>query len=431
VVHLNRDRWTLPDWTPQPRPQGNPSPLPVVRRAPSRDLEGLSESELEDLARGGPQVLDVVAEHPGWRWVRFMHRAPTATAVALCASGWWHPEPMDGLDLCRLRGTGWWVLEVASPRQWCVGYRFTEYAGDGAPPWWDTGLKNAHSTLELVADRANPLHLVVKQGAAVSRLHVPSRSALPEDVPAPAEALFSHPWAWPSAHVGQVPTVSGEPRTWWWAPEDAAEEPEGLAVLVFFDGEEHVLRHETQRFLAAAIDEGLLPPVLAVFVESGERRAEVLGVPGGRAAWVTGTLVPRLAEHGLRRPDGGRIRISRDPRRRIVTGASFGGLSTLFAVAADPGTVGAGIVQSPSLWRFPGQRFDLVLRDAQRRRGRLRLSMAAGSFEGDMLPMARRLHSDCAAQGLDVGPEVRAMAGGHDWAWWIPDAVHEAARMLG
>ncbi|MCQ9367684.1 alpha/beta hydrolase-fold protein [Brevibacterium sp. 91QC2O2] len=433
-------------WRPGPRPR-------VVHRVPVRSRA--LTAPLHDVPSSAPEVLGPVEGSAGTQvWVRFLHFAPDARAVALAPSGWWNPDPVDALDLHPVGGTGWFVAEVAAPADWIAGYRFAEYRGRADPPWWTTGLKRLeHPDVRMSADCANPRRLTVKGGARTSLICVSAINAAAH----PVLDLFLTPESWPE-HVqvhrlgddtggpigppGKGPgDMDGGPAVWWWAASSAGTRETPL--IVFFDGEAHVRNHDTPRFLAAAVEAGLLPPVAAVFVESGPNRAQVLGVPGGRAQWVARTLVPRLLNTGLESLGTGRVRISRDPLQRIVTGSSFGGLSTLFTLATDPGACGTGIVQSPSLWRYPEGDFAELLARAlargavpksQRKPGgtsaRMRLRLAAGRFEGNAVARCAGLHAELGGLGLEVGPAVTAVSGGHDWSWWIPHSIAQAAELL-
>lgn len=135
------------------------------------------------------------------------------------------------------------------------------------------------------------------------------------------------------------------------------------------DGRQHTELLGTPTLIRRGVAAGLLPPLAAVFIESGPRRDETLGVPGGQAQWIAEHLAPRLRTEGLgsrgRADDtstaqvdarlGGisPVTIDPDPARTVVTGSSFGGLTALFVVSRAPGVIGTAIAQWVSLWRYP------------------------------------------------------------------------------
>ena len=107
-----------------------------------------------------------------------------------------------------------------------------------------------------------------------------------------------------------------------------------MPLVVLTDAQAHLDVLDTPGLLATATREGRLPPVIAVFIDAWPNRAEQLGVPGGQAAWIVEKLLPTLHRQGLTDPTTGEYwRIDPDPRRTILTGASFGGLTALFALS--------------------------------------------------------------------------------------------------
>ncbi|UQN29507.1 alpha/beta hydrolase [Brachybacterium kimchii] len=394
-----------PEWEPLPRPTDAPVQRVRVVRA---------EQHPAASAPGGAAV-EVLAREDDRAIVRLQHRAPGARAVAAQINGWWHPDPPDGLDLIS-QGDGWFTGVLSVPGDLCATISFLEHQGDdGAsaePPWWSDGLKGKRTgapsrpqarpsgslVLDLVRDRVGDSH---------------APSSLP---------------------VHELATAAGEPRTRWCTigvdrgngeeGEDGEEGADGalppsvLPLLVVTDGEAHLDRLDTPGVLAEAVRAGELPPLRAVFIDAWPERARDLGVPGGQAAWIADTLVPRL-------------RPTPDPRRTVVTGSSFGGLTSLFALARAPHRIGAAIAQSVSLWRYPHLALAAPLRAALRSTapGSVRIRLHAGHFEGTMGEAAREL-ADAVSDGTGATIPVRMHRGGHDWAWWQPAMVEELAALL-
>lgn len=207
-------------------------------------------------------------------------------------------------------------------------------------------------------------------------------------------------------------------QCWSWTASDGAD---SLPLLVVTDGRAHVEELGTHRVLQAAVDRGVLPPVAAIFLDSGPDRATDLGVPGGQARWIGEELVPALRREGV---DGRRI--TTDPDRTVVCGSSFGGLTALFAAARTPDVVAAGVVQSPSFWRSPEGAFLPPLLAADRRHP-LHLRLQAGTEEG-LVPATEAVTVALVEGGVDATFAPRS--GGHDWAWWVPGLVEGAADLL-
>ncbi|MFC0674751.1 alpha/beta hydrolase [Brachybacterium hainanense] len=411
-------------WEPLPRPADRGAPLRIPRAAAAPEVLPAGAR-----LREGPQVLGP-ASAEGMLLVRFRHRAPEARAVALQASGWWRVDPVDACDL-QAAGSSWWEGTFVVPAQWRATYAFLEHLGPGDPPWWKEGLRLPAARWGTGPGEA--------AGAAVRLSHGAVRGgrrpvvSLPDDGPfgpvtgrvSPtlhtlergAEEPAVHLWISESSGLGSLEAVARAAAGGPGGPGSAARAVAELPLLIVLDGFDHADRLGTPARLERAVRERALPPLVAVFVDSGPRRAEVLGVPGGHARWIAEVLLPRLRERGL----------GADASRTVITGSSFGGLTSLFALALAPGRIGAAIAQSVSLWRYPEGALLAPLREATAGRGS-RLRLQAGTFEGTMAQDAERLVAALRAGGADASLEV--VPGGHDWAWWQPLALRELARLL-
>jgi enterochelin esterase family protein len=123
--------------------------------------------------------------------------------------------------------------------------------------------------------------------------------------------------------------------------------------------------------------------------------------------------------------------VSHDPRRTVVTGASFGGLTALFALARAPQSIGAASAQSVSLWRYPAGALAQPMADALTAGPLMpRIRLHAGRYEGSMGARARDLAEDLAQRTGHRVP-VRMHSGGHDWAWWQPALIEDLIEFLG
>jgi enterochelin esterase-like enzyme len=395
-------------WQPLPRREGTAPRTRIVRRD---EVEGGRGEE-------GPRVLRAEGDSA---LVRFRHHAPAARAVALQAGGWWHPEPRDGCDL-RPTGDGWWEGIFAVPADWRATYGYVEHEGEGEPPWWESGLRSPGATV--VTDLSNPRRHRAARGGVLRAV-----VSVPDDGPFTAGLLRDHE---PSPLLHTLRTSAAEPLTRWWAsrPDDPGCEEldpaRPLPLLVVTDGLQHVDQLGTPARLRRGVTAGLLPPLAAVFVESGPHRAAALGGPGGHARWIAETLLPRLRAQGL--GDGlSPVRLAPESARTVVAGVGLGGLTALFAVARAPELISTAIAQSVPLARFPQGALVDPLRTADRRRP-LRLRLHAGGFEGPLAEQAGGLVTALRADDVDAALAVHG--GGHDWAWWQPTMLHELTALL-
>jgi enterochelin esterase family protein len=243
----------------------------------------------------------------------------------------------------------------------------------------------------------------------------------------------------PGPALHELPTGPEEPEVRWWAPRPGdpgcadLDPATPLPLLIVVDGEQHADQLGTPELVRRGISAGALPPLATVYVTSGPDRPDVLGVPDGHARWIAETLVPRLRSEGLHTSgegpsQGAAVTVTSEPARTVLTGSSFGGLTTLFGVARAPEQIGVGIAQSVSLWRYAEGSLVRPLQLAARR-APVQLRLHAGRYEGTMPEQAGRLVEALRADGADATLEV--FTGGHDWAWWQPMMLRELADLLG
>lgn len=384
-------------WLPLPRPRDNTTTaVPRVRPEPAPPPD----------CPDGPRLIDRPTSTTAT--VQFVLTIPGATAAALLVGGWLNPDDPTACDLYRVPGTDRWSATFEVPGDWQVSYRIALHRGTDQPSWHSEGLRSVGATA--IPDPANPARHTATRGAISSVLRLPGAGSRPWlQPPAPQTTSNMSPV--------RLPLPSGSPDVWSWAPDRPADD---LPTVVLFDGRAHVEGLGTHHVIQSAITAGVLPPLMLIMVDSGDRRAEVLGVPGGVVEFVGTELMPYLRETGL--PDGRTA--SEDPSRVVVSGSSFGGLSALFTLARFSDSIGAAVAQSTSLWRYAPGSFEAI---ASRFRGTT-VRLQAGNFEGRMVEHSQHLAAVMSACDVDV--ECRAVSGGHDWAWWLPEMVTGIAEIL-
>lgn len=407
---------------PCARPASLVHPVPVHRVD-----DEVPAARPEELGRG-PEVL---AGGPGdRRRVRFSHRCEEARAVALQANGWWTPEPADACDL-RPVGDGWFTGVFEVPADWRATYAFAEHRGQDDPPWWQGGLKATGPAVQLVADAGCVRqHRAARGGEVRSMVDLLAPEAWDAGAGDAATRNSGAEDAGPTAPVlHDLPIGPDRPRVRWGvigagtdaADEVAAAEQAGLPLLILLDAEAHLDALDTPAVLQRAVACGALPPLMLLALDSGRDRGDVLGVPGGHAPWISEELLPRLRELA---PVG----VTEDPVRTVVSGSSFGGLTSLFALLEAPERIGCAIAQSASLWRYPPLALAQPLARLIASHPAARIRMHAGWYEGDMVERAAELRDAVPCPGEQI--TLRAVSGGHDWAWWQPELVRELSALL-
>lgn len=157
----------------------------------------------------------------------------------------------------------------------------------------------------------------------------------------------------------------------------------------------------TLRNLAA---DGLLPPTLAIMIDSGSRdqRWRDLDPSTGIGGYLAEVLLPWVRE---------RFAVRAERQEVIVIGQSLGGLVALSAGISHPEAIGAVVAQSASLWQ-DDLRGSLGDRTLVGSRFCVQFGRQEWSLRRPNLALARLLR----ARGAEVSVHVHN--GGHDYAWW-------------
>lgn len=328
--------------------------------------------------------------------------------------GWNVPlVPLDGTDL--------WHGTTRRPSDLRTIY-YLCHDGDAGPPTDARGAGPTH----VDPTNKHPFCFPADPGDPTDRTHWVSLLELPG---APAET-----WAVPRPGVARGAVIQatlrsaalgGRRRVWVYRP--AGVPVAGLPLLVVFDGflSLKVLRMPT--VLDGLIAAGRIPPLVAVFVNSpnGERRNRELRPTRPIVDFVIRELMPWVRR---------RWPVTDDPSRRIIYGASLGGLAACYVGLRAPHEFGAVIAQSGSFWWSPpgGEPEWLTERYARQPRLPLRFYLDVGTQEvtnprGDhlaQLPVTRRMRDVLIERGYPV--TYVEYAGGHDYVNWrrtFPEAL--------
>lgn len=115
-------------------------------------------------------------------------------------------------------------------------------------------------------------------------------------------------------------------------------------LVLGFDGAEYTGEIPLPTILDSLIVSDRIPPTIAVLIDdaSGGRRLADLANHARFASFVTDELMPWIRQH---------YRVSRDPRRTIITGSSAGGLAAAYLAFKRPDLFGNVLSQSGAFWR--------------------------------------------------------------------------------
>lgn len=361
------------------------------------------------------------AERPGGAATVHLH-VNRVTDKERYADGFMHHVP----------GTDIWALTLRLPEGLRACYGFTPLRpGEEAP----TGMPRLghYPTLR---DPLNPLPPLIDHGErGLSVLRADHAPAQPEWE---TEAALEPPRGTVVHESRPLAPDHAEPalprRHWLYLPP-AAEGP--LPLLTVFDAETWFGELPLPRALEAAVAAGRIPPVAVLGIANRERldRIACLGanpvflrrVAADATAWAIATATRA----------GARLA---GPERRVVCGQSLGGLSALLAALELPGTYGAALSHSASLWWTPdgestprdlGSRPGgdwITERFATAAAGSTRIRLDVGSREGAAVAHTRTLHRTLRERGWDA--DIAVYEGGHDFAWWRGALIDDLAAVL-
>lgn len=193
-------------------------------------------------------------------------------------------------------------------------------------------------------------------------------------------------------------------------------------LLILFDGRDYRQKVPVPRILDAMIAAGVIPPVVAVLVDSLDQDTRGRELPGNPdfADMLAHELLPMVRAAAGFDPD---------PARTVLSGSSFGGLAAMTAALRHPGVFGNVLSMSGSFWWSPpgtpetGREWVAGRVAAAAMPPPLRVFLAAGIYEtsGDgvtasILDTNRHLRDVLMAKGVWV--RHREYATGHDYVAW-------------
>jgi enterochelin esterase-like enzyme len=172
-------------------------------------------------------------------------------------------------------------------------------------------------------------------------------------VEAPAALAPTWTLARPELPVGRVKLhrlrsdlLGNERRIWIYTPPGYTRAGGPYGLLILFDGWTYSERIPTATILDNLLAESLIAPTIALLVDSldEETRDRELGCYPPFVAFLADELLPWA--HA-------RLRLTDNPARTIVGGASYGGMAAAFAALTRSDLFGKVLSQSGSFWWKP------------------------------------------------------------------------------
>jgi enterochelin esterase family protein len=238
-------------------------------------------------------------------------------------------------------------------------------------------------------------------------------------------------------HAFRSAQMGNERNVWVYTPPgyEAGDEGAAYPLLLAFDGGWALTRVPTQRLLDALTADGRIRPTIAVFVDNPTPDSRNVELPCNEAMlrFIETELWPWLQAN---------YRVSARAEDHFVTGASYGGLASMWVGYKLPHLFGNVIAQAPSLWWGPGFRVDVPrsaggypadwLIDQYRASPKLpvRYWVEIGLMEHPtlMIEPNRRMKAVMEEKGYDL--TYSEPCGGHDTALWRGTLGLALAKML-
>lgn len=313
--------------------------------------------------------------------------------------------------MMRLGQTDLWYRSVTLPTDARFAYRFAP--NDNLVPFeQDTNIFARFATM-----RQDPANSKVFDYGAFGHLSILELPRAPND-----SLIRRHP----NRETGVVTrgviashALGHERVVWVYTPaRDMRTRPTRYGLVIFSDGESYQSQIPTPVILDNMIADGMIPPVVAVFVETPSATREPdLSCNARWSTFVATELVPWMDAHYL---------VTRDPRGRVIAGYSLGGLAAACAAVQYPATIGNVIAQSGSFFRAPdGEPPEALARQlAGRPRRPINFSLSIGRYETaaipsrdpSMLTASRHLRDVLIAKGYAV--IYREFSSGHEPVAW-------------
>ncbi len=236
-------------------------------------------------------------------------------------------------------------------------------------------------------------------------------------------------------HTFTSALLGNDRNIWVYTPPGYATTDHIYPVLVIFDGGNALTQIPIHRMLDNLLADGRITPVIGVFIDNPTATSRNDELPCNE------TFARFIEEEVLswvRRT----YRVSHARNDHYVTGASYGGLASIWLGYRLPHVFANIISQAASLWWGPGYKIEvprseggytpewLTERFTQSPRLPLRFWLEIGLMEHPtlMLEPNRRMKALLEAKGYDV--TYREFCGGHDAALWRGSMVQALMTML-
>jgi CubicO group peptidase (beta-lactamase class C family)/enterochelin esterase-like enzyme len=399
----------------------SPRMASLSRALASGDHGALDRFWREVAERGAPLVEPLDGDND-YVLVTFLWRArfETRNVVVVHWARFYSLDRLDDYKMVRLGDTDLWYRTLRIRRDARFVYRLSPN-----DPLRFGGTADAQRGASAQADPLNPRRWP-DADSRQSLLELPGAPPQPWVVRrtgVPAGTVQKHRLA--------SPRLGNERDIFVYTPAGYDKSTGSLALLVLFDAKDRLSDAgvPTPVILDNLMAEGRIPPMVAVLIANPTPQARSRELPCNPdfAEFLHRELIPWVGE---------RYRITSDPGRRIISGASYGALAATYAALRHPETFGNVLAQSGSFRWDPaphedGERNFLARQFVAAAKLPIRFYLDAGLDEmplvnrgGGILEESRHLRDVLRAKGYEV--HYQEFAGGHDevnWRVTFPDGL--------
>lgn len=327
--------------------------------------------------------------------------------------------------MIQLAGTNLWYTTIQLPSQGRFAYTLLVNTPCMLPP--DIDSKPHQKLMYFASAQADPLNPQRCFKESGSRYETMSQLILPDAPPQPwLDERCDIEKGVLERYAFQSKILNDERFITVYTPPGYSKKEQPYGLLLVFDEQWYLTRVPTATILDNLLADKKIPPLVAVVIGNGpgDARSKQLPCNPSFAEFMASELMPWVQEQ---------CHVTDDPRRRIVAGASYGGLAATYVALRYPGVVGNVLSQSGSFWWRPsGKTADadiyketnyIAALFIESPRLALRFYMDAGTGELDLtgygrsiLSSNRHLRDVLLAKGYEV--YYQEFIGGHDFLSW-------------
>lgn len=382
-----------------------------------KELEAGNRAALEnfwqEVTKQGAPLVEPIKGESRFVWLTFLWRAKEETKNVVIGSDLGNWRNLATLQMTRLTDTDLWYKTYRVRDDARFPYQLS--VNDSLIPFYTDA--RAKQPFKFQPDPLNPRQYDFFKPTIYSVVELPA---------APSLALITRPPDVPKSQGGRIDKFSSkilnnERRVWIYTPPGYKTEGKPYNLLLLFDGSGYVSLTPAPVVLDNLLAKGLIPPTVAVLVDSGsgEARDRELTCNPRFAEFLTKELLPWVRQ---------RYHVTSEPSQTTIGGASFGGLAAAYVAMMHPEIFGNVLAQSGSFWWKPEQEDEyewLTRQFVASPRLPIRFHLQIGLLENlstarpdspTMLVASRHLRDVLQAKGYSV--QLQEINGGHDFFNW-------------